>query len=1051
MNHPAFESRRRSRFLLILVVASTTLLGAADALPVPQRLGTAQATLDLVPKAAMPSAGALQQAPAATDRRPLTVDDYTQWRSIGDEQVSADGKWVTYVLRFTNVADDDENPVLHLLNLDTGDDIEVPDGSGGEFSSDSLWIAYSVGTSGGGGRGGRGRGAAQAAGGEADESRRVELRNLSTGDVRSWRNIQSFDFSADATHLILRRRPPEPEGGGRGAGGGRGGRGAGADDEPSGVDVVLHDLTTGRDQLLGSVGDIAFNKGGDLLAYTVDAAVQDSNGLVLLDLASSRMHPLDSDAMRYSRLTWNEDGTALAVLKGAPVDGMRERANVIAAFPDVCATIGAAALGAAAASTATTAATCATTVSGTGGANGSTVAVATSAPASSGAVTGPVVLDPATADGFPEGWVVSERGTLEWSNDGTRLYFSLKEQAADPDADAEDDEDEDEEEVANVDIWNTADDRIQSRQMRQAQSDRNFTYRQAFDVTAGRFVELTDESMREIDIADRGKWAVGEDERAYVSDYLPSRADIYRVDTTTGERTLMLQGQLIGSHVFGISPDGRHYLYWHDDQVKAYDLESGSDITLGGDTAPSFVDTEFDRTGPTPAFGVAGYAADGSGVVMEHRYDLWLLPFDGSDARDLTNGVGAANEIRFRYVDTTPEEGPGGGGFGFGGGRDREIDLSAPITLSAYGQWTKKDGFYRLDGDELSEIVYEDASFGTPRRAADAETYLFSRETFVEFPDLRVSGTDFADSRTITDANPQQAEFLWGRRVLFDFENDDGVRLQGILALPDDYVDGEQRPMIVTFYEKNSQNLHRYPAPRYLTGMGSSPIQAVSEGYLTMLPDIHFRTGASHSDMLECVEAAVRKVIEMGYVDPERVAVTGHSYGGEGAAFIGVRSELFAAVGMGAGVTDLYSDFNQNWGWTYNIEGGSGNNGHGYYLYGQGREGVTPWEDPELYRFESAITHVPDAEAPFLIMHGTDDPTVAFQNGLGFYNALRINGKTAILLAYPDEGHGLRRMANRRDLTVRYFEFFNHYLKDAPAPEWMAEGVPYLEKAGGGR
>jgi dipeptidyl aminopeptidase/acylaminoacyl peptidase len=231
-------------------------------------------------------------------------------------------------------------------------------------------------------------------------------------------------------------------------------------------------------------------------------------------------------------------------------------------------------------------------------------------------------------------------------------------------------------------------------------------------------------------------------------------------------------------------------------------------------------------------------------------------------------------------------------------------------------------------------------------------------------------------------------------------------------------------------------------------GMGSSPIQAVSEGYLTMLPDVHFRTGASHSDMLECVEAAVRKVIEMGYVDPERIAVTGHSYGGEGAAFIGVRSDLFAAVGMGAGVTDLYSDFNQNWGWTYDIDGGSGNNGHGYYLFGQGREAVTPWENPELYRFESAITHAPDAKQPFLIMHGTDDPTVAFQNGLGFYNALRLNGKTAIMLAYPGEGHGLRRMPNRRDLTIRYFEFFNHYLKDAPAPEWMTEGVSFLDKVG---
>ena len=219
--------------------------------------------------------------------------------------------------------------------------------------------------------------------------------------------------------------------------------------------------------------------------------------------------------------------------------------------------------------------------------------------------------------------------------------------------------------------------------------------------------------------------------------------------------------------------------------------------------------------------------------------------------------------------------------------------------------------------------------------------------------------------------------------MLFDFKNKDGRRLQGILALPDDYKAGEKRPMLVTFYEKNSQNMHRYNAPSYLTGMGGSPMQAVSNGYITMLPDVFFHTGMSHSDMLECVEAATRKVIELGYADPKRIGVNGHSYGGEGAAFIGVMSKMFAAVGMGAGVTDLYNDFSQNWGWAYQYSGGSGANGNDYYLYGQGRWGFSPWEQPERYRFESALTHVPQATAPFLIMHGTSDPTVDFNNGLG--------------------------------------------------------------------
>jgi len=969
--HPIRSGRRHQ--LVLVALAIFLLSGTAYAQPIPQ----------------------------ATAPRALTVDDYSRWRSINDQEISGDGKWVSYVLRFTNTKSEDAKPVLHLLNLETDQDVEVPDATGGTFSEDSRWIVYQIDPSdSGGGRGGRGQEVEPGEGGEEaeeDEPRRAELRNLSNGEVQSWLNIQSFTYSDNSTHLILRRRPPDQAGDSSG-GGGRGAGGGGDTSEgPRGVDVIVHDLATGQDQLLGSVGDISFNKEGDLLAYSVDAAMKDANGLFVLDLESGRIHALDNDAKSYNRLTWNESGTALAVLKGLEVEDMRERDNVLIAFPDVRATLDA------------------------------------------GAASSPMTLDPATADGFPEGWVVSDRATLSWSADNARVFFGIKEQVEEPDTEREGTD-----EVANVDVWNTLDERIQSLQMRRANTDRNFTFRQVFDVAAEKFIKLADETMRDLDVAKEGRWAVGRDTRGYIHDYNPAAADIYRVNTSTGERTLVLSNQLTGSGLLGFSADGRHYLYWKDLKVQAYDLHAGTSRTLGGLSAPSFVNVENDHAGPKPSYGIAGYSADGKAAIVQTRYDLWVLPFDGSDARNLTNGEGAENEIRFRYIDLDPEDSPTGGGRG--GSAGRKIDLSKALTLTAYGQWTKKAGFYELTDGELTEIVYEDARFSTPTKAKEADKFLLTRQTFAEFPDLRVSGPDFGASTKITDANPQQAEFLWGHRILFDYENKDGVRLQGILALPDDYQPGEKRPMLVAFYEKNSQNLHRYTAPSYLGGMGSSPAQAVSEGYLTMLPDVHFRTGASHSDMLECVEAATQKVIEMGYADPERIGVSGHSYGGQGAAFIGVRSDMFAAVGMGAGVTDLYSDFNQNWGWTYDIDGGSGSSGHSYYINGQGRQATSPWEDPELYMFESGITHAPDAKAPFLIMHGTSDPTVAFQNGLGFYNALRFNGKSAILLAYPGEGHGLRGLANRRDLTVRFFQFFNHYLKGEPAPDWMTKGVPYLKK-----
>jgi hypothetical protein len=100
----------------------------------------------------------------------------------------------------------------------------------------------------------------------------------------------------------------------------------------------------------------------------------------------------------------------------------------------------------------------------------------------------------------------------------------------------------------------------------------------------------------------------------------------------------------------GISPNGRTFLYWKDSKYQAWDLDTGTTKTLGGASTVSFVDTEDDHPGPKPAYGIAGYTPDGTAAIAQHRYDLWLLPLDGSAPKNLTNGLGAKNEVRYRIV-----------------------------------------------------------------------------------------------------------------------------------------------------------------------------------------------------------------------------------------------------------------------------------------------------------------------------------------------------------------------------------------------------------------
>jgi hypothetical protein len=181
-------------------------------------------------------------------------------------------------------------------------------------------------------------------------------------------------------------------------------------------------------------------------------------------------------------------------------------------------------------------------------------------------------------------------------------------------------------------------------------------------------------------------------------------------------------------------------------------------------------------------------------------YDIWELKPDGSGARMLTGGVGRGQKIVFRYQRLDPEE--------------RHIKASEPILLTATDERTRDSGFYRATPDgRLDRLMMGPTAVGNLRKAKTADVYVFTQSRFERFPDLWVSDGSFAAAKKVTDANPQQAQFRWGKAELIDYINTDSRRLRATLIKPDDFDPEKKYPLMVYIYEQLSQNLHSYAAP----------------------------------------------------------------------------------------------------------------------------------------------------------------------------------------------------------------------------------------------
>ncbi|MHC5065917.1 MAG: S9 family peptidase [Planctomycetota bacterium] len=919
-----------------------------------------------------------------TELKTLTVEDYGKWNRVNSTAISPDGRWLSYAY---DPNDGDAN--LYLAQVDGDKKYEQKGGGRPAFSKDSKWFAYMISPP-------EKKAEALRKKGEP-VVQACEFVEIATGEKRKFDAVASFRFAESSKYLAMHKRPADRKA------------------KHKGADLILVELEGGAAYNLGNVSSYAFNEEGSLLAFAVDADNGAGNGIYLRDLASGRVTALDSSDKRYEQLSWNEEANDLACLRGEEVEDHEERANDLLAFFDLDSE------------------------------NPRRVAYL-----------------PGEDESFTEGFVLSEKRGLSWSEDRKRVFFGIREQQMKPDAKKKDKKEGEEEEKegegseekkgkdeepekkdkpkkdeprSNVEVWHWKDERVQSTQKVRANGDRRSTHLAVLHVaTEPKFVRLADENMTNVSTSESPRWGLGRDDSAYRGDMSADggRADYYRVSLETGERDLLAETV---RRNMGNSPDGKWWVFSRDAVVMAMEVESKRTINLSEISGQDFANREGGRTSELGTYGIAGWSEDGQHVILNHRYDLWLLPLDAtaSDEREdsavaasnLTGGMGSAEKIRFRYQRTDPEE--------------EYIDLSEPMLLSAYGDWSKHSGFYRLAaGGKPEALVYADAMIGGVRKAESADRMLFTRQTFTEYPDLWVADAEFEGAKKLTDANPQQAEYRWspGRRLI-EYRDQRGNELQATLTLPAGYEEGKRYPMLVYFYERMSQRHHQYSMPSYDDRPHMSTYS--SGGYLVLMPDIVYTAGKPGSSALDDVTAAAKKVIDLGYADPERIGLQGHSWGGYESSYIVTQTDMFACVVTGAPLTNLVSMHNI-------LYKRSGNPNAPLIEWGQGRMATNPVENLAAYVDQSPVHHANKISTPFMILHGTDDGAVDWNQGLEFYIAAKRFGKEVILLSYPGEPHHLRKKENQIDFQKRMRQYFDHHLKGSEAPPWLAEGLDYLDR-----
>lgn len=636
------------------------------------------------------------------------------------------------------------------------------------------------------------------------------------------------------------------------------------------------------------------------------------------------------------------------------------------------------------------------------------------------------ILPQGYSNGIPAGWALTEEGSASFSNASNRVLVTLKKIRAPKDTTLVASE------IAQLDIWSY--DQLTLPPQAKIRKP-SLSLQGVIDLAnPGKLVLLTNRGTERLSIpnggnadfgvvTDNSKYAINSSWDAY------SYNDIYFVNVKDGSRKTF--AEKFDGRV-SLSTNGKYFIWFSDEdkQFHTYNIATGVEAEVSSKAGVVFFDEDVDTPSRPGSYSSPQWLENDEAFLVSDRYDIWKITPDGKKVENLTKGVGRKNNVQFRITKIVEDPTVT---------LDKGIEKKSRIFLTAFQEKDKRNGFGSVSvaAPEEPKFFLDTFKFAGAVKAKDANVIAF-RKGNVRLPNNQyVTFDEFKTDKQLSDINKQQKDYVWPNVQLVEWKAYDGTPLQGLLYTPDNLDKSKKYPMMIYFYEKYSETLYSPLTPAPSRSTVNLAFYA-SRGYVVFVPDIVYTTGHPGESAYNCICAGAEAMCDQfSFIDKSKMAIQGQSWGGYQTAYLITRTNMFAAAGSGAPVGNMTSAYG-------GIRWESGNSRAGQYEHGQSRIGKSLWDEGglELYIENSPVFHANKVNTPVLIMSNDADGAVPWYQGIEYFMALRHFNKPAWLLEYNDEAHNLVQRKNTKDLSRRLQQFFDHYLKGAPMPAWMKNGVP---------